>query len=75
MRFPDEPTTQEQWQVIVWGLILVLAVIGGVGMYYSFGAPAAKAELAEPVRWYSLAIWGLAAVIYVIKRIIERILQ
>ena len=70
LRYPDEPTTPEQWQVIVWGAVVLLAVLGAVGMCYSFRAPADKADLASEVRGYSLACWGLAAAIHVAKRVI-----
>ncbi len=71
MRYPDEPTTPEQWQVIAWGAVILLAVLGTIGMYYSFRASADKADVAAEVRYYSLACWGLAATIYAIKRLIE----
>ncbi len=43
MRLPDEPTTPEQWEVILWGAIVVLFLLGAVGIYFSFGAAPAKA--------------------------------
>jgi hypothetical protein len=71
LRWPDEPTTSEQWQVIAWAAIVVCLVLGGIGMGCSFWAPANKAELAAAVRWYSLMSWLLAAAIYGLKRVIE----
>ena len=75
MRYPDEPTTPEQWQVIAWGTVMVLGLIGCIGFCYSLGAPVAKADLAAQIRWYSLVCWALAVAVYAVKRIIERLLQ
>jgi hypothetical protein len=72
MRYPDEPTTPEQWQVIAWGTVILLAGMGGVGLCYSLAAPAAKADLAAQIRSYSLASCALATAVYTVKRIIER---
>jgi hypothetical protein len=71
MRWPDEPTTPEQWQVIAWGAVMLFVVVGSIGIWYSFSAPAAKVDLARQIRWYSLSLWALAAVIYGVKRAIE----
>jgi hypothetical protein len=75
MRCPDEPTTPEQWRVIAWSSIVVLAVMGSIGLCYSLGAPAAKAALTAQIRWYSLAFWTLAVAVYAAKRIVERFLE
>lgn len=71
MRYPDEPTTPEQWQVIAWAAILLCLVLGGVGLYFAWQAPSEKAELARQLRDYSLAFWGLAAAVYALKRGVE----
>ena len=63
MRYPDEPTTPEQWQVIAWAAILLFLVVGGVGLYFAWHAPPEKAELAQQLRHYSLAFWSLAAAV------------
>jgi hypothetical protein len=42
MRYPDEPTTPEQWHVIAWFGIVVLIALGAVGVYFSMGAPPDK---------------------------------
>lgn len=69
-RLPDEPTTPAQWQVIAWAIIVVFVVIGSIGFYFSFQAAPEKAQLAQQVRYYSLAFYGLAAGVYAAKRII-----
>ena len=71
MKFPDQPTTPEQWQVIAWSCILLFAVCGFVGLYFAWNAPAGKADLAIQLRNVSLAFWGLAAGIYAVKRVVE----
>jgi hypothetical protein len=58
------PTSSIDLHVIVWTLIIVALVLGSVGMWFSFGAPEAKAALAWKLRGYSLACWAFAAVIY-----------
>jgi hypothetical protein len=75
LRQPDEPTTPAQWKVIAWAAIFVFVVLGGIAVFYSFRAPAAKAELAGAIRWYGLAFWALAAAIYGVKRLVERFLS
>jgi len=70
-RFPDEPTTPEQWQVIAWAAIVLLLVVGSVGLYVSFQAPPDKAQLAQQLRHYSLTFYGLAAAVYVVKRAVS----
>lgn len=72
MRLPTTPTTPEQLSVIVWTSILVFAAIGTVGMWFCFRAPAAKAEQATQLFWYSLAFWTLAAIIYGVNRTVGR---
>lgn len=75
MRLPDEPTTPEQWEVILWGAIVVLFLLGAVGIYFSFGAAPAKAALTSRVRNIGLMCWGLAGVVYGAKRIIARVID
>ena len=71
MRYPDEPTTPEQWQVIAWAAILLFLVAGGVGQYFAWHASPETAERARQLRHYSLAFWGLAAAVYAVKRGVE----
>ena len=71
MKMPDEPTTVEQWQVIAWGAIFALAVLGFVAVWLSCEAPAGKADLAQEVRMGGLTSLGLAALVYGVKRTIE----
>ena len=72
MKLPDEPTTTEQWQVIAWGVVMVLVILGSVAICGSFGAPAARADLARQIRGYGLELWALAVAAYCVKRLIER---
>jgi hypothetical protein len=69
-KFPDEPTTPAQWRVIAWAGIVLLLVVGSVGFYFSFQAPPDKAQLAQQLRYYSLAFYGLAAAVYAVKRVV-----
>lgn len=62
------PTTGMQLEVIVRTIIIVSIIMGAVGMWYSFGAPEAKADIAARLRGYSLACWAFAAVVYLGKR-------
>jgi len=43
---------------------------GTVGLYFSFQAPPDKAQLAQQLRYSSLAFYGLAAVVYAVKRVV-----
>jgi len=70
-RLPDEPTTPGQWQVIAGACIVLFLVAGSVGLYLSFQAPPEKVEVARQLRNYSLAFYGLALGVYVIKRLIR----
>jgi len=58
------PTTSADLQTTVWTIVIVSLILGSVGMWYSFGAPEAKADLAAKLRLYSLACWAFAAVLY-----------
>ena len=68
--YPDEPTTPAQWQVIACTAIVLFLVVGSVGFYFSFQAPPDKAQLAQQLRYYSLAFYGLAAAVYAVKRVV-----
>jgi hypothetical protein len=57
--------------VIAWAAIVVLLALGGIALFYSFRAPAAKADLARTIRWYGLMFWAVAAAIYGVKRLVE----
>jgi len=72
--YPDEPTTPAQWQVIAWAAIVLFLVVGSVGLYFSFQAPPDKAQLAQQLRYSSLAFFGLAAAVYAVKRVIAFLL-
>ena len=75
LRYPDKPTTPEQWKVIAWGLIGLCVVLGSIGFWYSFRAPAGKAQLIQEIRWYSLVFWAVAAAVYGVKRLMERFFE
>ena len=74
MRLPDEPTTPQQWQVIAWSAILLAIVLGAIGFWCSYMAPAQKTDLAGQVRWCSFAAWGVAGALYLVKILVERFL-
>ncbi len=57
-------TSSGELHTIIWVLIIVSLILGSVGMWYSFGAPEAKADVAAKLRLYSLACWGFSAAIY-----------
>jgi hypothetical protein len=57
-------TSSAELQTIIWTLIIVSLILGSVGMWYSFGAPEAKADLALKLRLYSLGCWAFAAAVY-----------
>ena len=58
------PTSPAQFQTIVWTIIMVSIIMGSIGMWYSFGAPEAKADIVAKLRGYSLACWAFAAAMY-----------
>ena len=75
MRYPDVPTTPEQWSVIAWSVIAILAALGVVAIYYSTGAAVAHPDAAQQLRHVGLDCWGLAIFIYVLKRVITYIMS
>ena len=66
-------TSSAELQTIVWTLITIALVLGTIGMWYSFGAPEAKAALAAKLRLYSIACWAFAAVVYAGYRALDYI--
>lgn len=62
------PTTSADLHTIVWTLVIVSLVLGSIGMWYSFGAPEAKADLAFKLRLYSVGCWAFATVVYGVYR-------
>lgn len=73
MSRPDVPTTAEQWQVIAWGAIVLLVVLGSVGLYVEWRAP--DVVVAERARYLNFIAWSAALVIYLLKRVLTRILN
>jgi hypothetical protein len=57
-------TSSAEWQTIIWTIIVISLILGTIGMWYSFGAPEAKAAQAFKLRLYSLACWTFAALVY-----------
>lgn len=57
-------TSSAEIQTIIWTLVTISLVLGAVGMWYSLGAPEAKADLAAKLRLYSIACWAFAGVRY-----------
>jgi hypothetical protein len=68
---PNERTTPEQWQIIIWGFIAVLILIGVVGLWCSLQAPPELAEISISVRYRSVFALVVAGLIYGIKRLVE----
>ena len=64
IRYPDEPTTPEQWQVIAWMFIVSLFGLGGAAWY--FAAKADKCDIAWRLAGigvasavFAVAVWGV----------------
>ncbi len=74
-RLPTEPTTPEQWRVIVWASIVLLVIVGCVGLWFSLDPPAGKAGVAAQIRSLSFVCFGVAAGIYAAKRIADFLLR
>ena len=70
MFWPTKRTSLEQWEVIVWGVIIFFVLVGGVGLYISSRVPANKLDAAAHIRFVSFSSWGVAAVLYAGKRVI-----
>jgi hypothetical protein len=66
-------TSSAELQTIVWTLIIVALVLGTIGMWYSFGAPEAKAALAANLRLYSFGCWAFAGAVYACYRALDYI--
>jgi len=73
MSRPDVPTTAEQWQVMAWGAIVLLVILGAVGLYVEWRAP--NIELAERARYLNFIAWSVALGIYLIKRVLTRVIS
>jgi hypothetical protein len=75
IRYPDEPTTPQQWHVIAWLAILLLAGFGAVAFYYAGTLPPDKAKAAAALREMSYWAWAIAALVYVAKRLAPRLID
>jgi hypothetical protein len=73
-QFPTKRTTPEQWEVIAWAIIILFVVLGAVGLYFSYQAPADKPGVSQ-FRFLSFCSLGVAAAIYVVKRVIGQYLD
>jgi hypothetical protein len=63
--------TPEEWQIVAWMFIVVLAGLGSVGLWYAFQAPQDKADIARQVMWIGIASWLLAMFTWGFKRGVE----
>lgn len=70
---PNVPTTAEQWQAMAWGAIVLLVVLGAIGLYVEWRAP--NVELAERARYLNFIAWSVALGIYIVKRVLTRVLE
>ena len=69
MFWTTKRTTTGQWEVMVWAAIVFFVLAGGAGLYLSSQFPADK-PVVEHIRSLSFSLWGLAAVVFVAKRVI-----
>jgi hypothetical protein len=65
----------EEWTVIFWAAIVVFALAGVVGLYFSFGAAPEKLKLAQQLRSISYCFLGLAAVTFAAMKAAEYLLD
>lgn len=70
-RQPDKPTTPEEWHVIAWTAVVVLAACGAVGFYCGATAPQEHAAVGEQIKSVGLLCWVLAGVTYGLKRLVQ----
>jgi len=73
MSRPDVPTTAEQWQVMAWGAIALLVILGSIALYVEWRTP--DVVVAERARYLNFLAWGVALVIYLFKRVLTRVLS
>ena len=73
-QFPTKRTTPEQWEVIIWAIIILFVLLGAVGLYFSYQAPANKPGVSQ-FRCLGFSSLGVAAAIYVVKRVIGHYLD
>jgi hypothetical protein len=59
--------TYEEWQVVFWMAIVVLAIIGTVALAYGIRAPAGKADIAAQLKGIGVAAWSAALVVWCAK--------
>jgi hypothetical protein len=62
----QRPTPQE-WSVVAWMIIVVLAAMGAVGFWYAAGAGPEKADVASQLRSVSMGCWAVAALTWMLK--------
>jgi hypothetical protein len=66
-------TTSAQWVVIAWSAIVLLVGFGAVALYVAWRLPAAELQDAVTLRRGAFTAFGIAAGIYVAKRVAQRI--
>jgi hypothetical protein len=70
---PTKRTTPEQWEVVAWAAIILFVILGAVGLYFSSQAPAGKPGVSL-LCFLGFSSWGVAAALYVVKRVIGQFL-
>jgi hypothetical protein len=63
-------TTPGQWVIMIWAAIIFFVLVGGIGLYLSSRPHSDKLNAVLDLRLLSFCSWGIAAVIYVAKRVI-----
>ena len=68
---PTERTTPEQLEIVWWGFIVVLVLVGVLGLWYGLQAPPEMAEPARRVILRSGFAIATAGLIYGCKRFVQ----
>jgi hypothetical protein len=71
MAYLRERPTREQWQVAAWMFIVVLAVMGSVGLWCGFRAPAEHRDIAQQLIRIGEWSWIAAVAVWGFKRGVE----
>lgn len=70
-----ERPTPEQWQVAAWMIIVALAGMGSVALWFGVRAPADKADIAQQLIVLGVVCWLLALGSWGFKRAVEWFLE
>jgi phosphoglycerol transferase MdoB-like AlkP superfamily enzyme len=68
-RYPDEPTTPEQWQIIAWMFIVSLLGLGVTAWY--FATQTDKSDIAWHLAGIGVASFLMATAVWGLKRGVE----